>query len=193
VVELVLNSLRCATVVALLASVLTSRAAVIETSVEFLANGDFNGDGLQDIAIVDRATGRVRLGYRVSTEFFNWADWRSSGVKSVTGVSVGRLVDAKRDSLAIVSADGNQIGVLDAPDPSVMTEPVAVPCEVLGPNTVVAVDVGGAGNTPLHDLYVASIYNTDPENHVTLFRADGKTFTQTADLPPRIPLRMATG
>jgi formylglycine-generating enzyme required for sulfatase activity len=184
---LVLNSLRCATVVALLASVMTSRAAVIETSVEFLANGDFNGDGLQDIAIVDRATGRVRLGYRVSTEFFNWADWRSSGVKSVTGVSVGRLVDAKRDSLAIVSADGNQIGVLDAPDPKVMTEPVAVPCEVLGPNTVVAVDVGGAGNTPLHDLYVASIYNTDPENHVTLFRADGKTFTQTADLPAKNP------
>jgi hypothetical protein len=60
---------------------------------------------------------------------------------------------------------------------------------------VVAVDIGGAGNTPLLDLYIASIYNTDPENHVTLFRADGKTVTQTADLPgtARIPLRMATG
>ena len=163
----------------------TAPAQVIETSVEFLASGDFNGDGQQDLAIVDRASGRVRIGYRVSTEFFNWVDWRSSGAKSITGVSVGRLVDAKRDSLAVVSADGNQISVLDAPNPSVTTEPLSIPCEVLGPNAVVAVDIGGAGNTPLHDLYVASIYNTDPENHVTLFRAEGKTFTQTADLPTK--------
>lgn len=170
---------------ALLASSVPLPAAVIETGVEFLASGDFNGDGQQDLAIVDRASGRVRLGYRVSAEFFNWVDWRSSGVKSVTGVSVGHLVDAKRDSLAVVSADGNQIGVLDAPTPSVTTEPLSIPCEVLGPNAVVAVDIGGAGNTPLQDLYVASIYNTDPENHVTLFRADGKTFTQTADLPAK--------
>lgn len=163
----------------------TAPAQVIETSVEFLASGDFNGDDQQDLAIVDRASGRVRIGYRVSTEFFNWVDWRSSGAKSITGVSVGRLVDAKRDSLAVVSADGNQISVLDAPNPGVTTEPLNIPCEVLGPNAVVAVDIGGAGNTPLHDLYVASIYNTDPENHVTLFRAEGKTFTQTADLPTK--------
>ncbi len=163
----------------------TVPAQVIETGVEFLASGDFNGDGQQDLAIVDRASGRVRLGYRVSAEFFNWVDWRSSGAKSITGVSVGRLVDAKRDSLAVVSADGNQISVLDAPNPSVTTEPLNIPCEVLGPNAVIAVDAGGAGNTSLHDLYVASIYNTDPENHVTLFRAEGKAFTQIADLPAK--------
>jgi len=165
---------------------LVGRAAVNETAAEFLVSGDFNGDGQQDLAIVDRNTGRVRLGYRVSAEFFNWADWRASGVKNVTGVSVGRLVNAKRDSLAIVSADANLIGVLDAPSAGVTTEPLAIQCEVLGPNTVVAVDVGGEGNTPLQDLYVASIYNTDPENHVTLFRADGKTFTQVADLPASV-------
>lgn len=168
---------------ALFAGIAPVRAEVIETGVEFLVSGDFNGDGQQDLAIVDRALGRVRFGYRVSSEFFNWVDWRSSGVKSVTDVSVGRLVDAKRDSLVIVSADANQISVLDAPTPSVTTDPISIPCEVLGPNAVVAVDIGGAGNTPLHDLYVASIYNTDPDNHVTLFRADGKTFSQIADLP----------
>ncbi|MGC3961700.1 MAG: hypothetical protein QM813_28375 [Verrucomicrobiota bacterium] len=170
---------------ALLTSPTPLPAAVTETSVEFLTSGDFNGDGQTDLAIVDRATGRVRIGYRVSTEFFNWVDWRSSGIKSISGVSVGKLVDTKRDSIAVVSADGNQISVLDAPNPSVTTESVSVPCEVLGPNAVVAVDIGGAGNTPLHDLYVASIYNTDPENHVTLFRAEGKTFTQSADLPTK--------
>jgi formylglycine-generating enzyme required for sulfatase activity len=168
---------------AVLASSLIASAAVIETGTEFLVSGDFNGDGQQDIAIVDRNTGRVRLGYRASSEFFNWADWRAGGVKNVTGVSVGRLLDAKRDSLALTSADANQIAVLDAPNPSVMTDPVVVASEAIGPNTVVAADVGGPGNTPLHDLYIASIYNEDPENRVTLFRADGKTFTQTAESP----------
>jgi len=158
-------------------------AAVVETAVEFLVSGDFNGDGNMDLAIVDRGTGRVRFGYRVSSEFFNWADWRASGAKSITGVSVGHLVDAKRDSLAVVSADANLISVLDAPNPSVMTEPMPIASEVLGPNTVVAVDVGGAGNTPLLDLYIASIYNSDPENQTTLLRADGKSFAPLQNLP----------
>jgi formylglycine-generating enzyme required for sulfatase activity len=168
-------------VLALLAAPGLASAAVIETGPEFITSGDFNGDGQLDVAIVDRNTGRVRLGYRVSNEFFNWADWRAGGVKNVTGVSVGKLVDAKRDALALVSADANQIAVLDAPNPSVMTDPVAIQCEVIGPNAVVAVDVGGEGNTPLHDLYIASIYNEDPENRITLIRANGETFTQTAE------------
>lgn len=161
----------------------TSRAAVVETPVEFLVSGDFNGDGQTDLAIVDRGTGRVRFGFRVSSEFFNWADWRASGAKSITGVSVGHLMDAKRDSLALVSADANQISVLDAPNPSVTTEPTPITSEVLGPNTVVAVDIGGAGNTPLQDLYVTSIYNSDPENQISLLRADGKSFTTMENLP----------
>jgi formylglycine-generating enzyme required for sulfatase activity len=170
-------------VLAVLAAPGLASAAVIETGLEFITSGDFNGDGQQDVAIVDRNTGRVRLGYRVSNEFFNWADWRAGGVKNVTGVSVGKLLDAKRDALALVSADANQIAVLDAPNLSVMTDPVAIQSEVIGPNTVVAVDVGGAGNTPLHDLYIASIYNEDPENRITLVRANGETFTQTAESP----------
>lgn len=164
----------------------TAPAAVVETGVEFLVSGDFNGDGQMDLAIVDRGTGRVRFGYRVSSEFFNWADWRASGAKSITGVSVGHLVDAKRDSLTLVSADANLISVLDAPNPSVMTEPTPIASEVLGPNTVVAVDVGGAGNTPLADLYIASIYNSDPENQTTLLRADGKAFTLIENLPGKV-------
>jgi formylglycine-generating enzyme required for sulfatase activity len=170
-------------IVALLAAGSPARAEVVETSVEFLASGDFNGDGQMDVALVHRPSGRVRIGYRISSEFFNWADWRASGVQSVTGVSVGKLMDLKHDSLALVSADANLIAVLDAPNPSVTTEPVMIPCEVSGPNTVVATDIGGAGNSPLHDLYIASIYNTDPENRVTLFRASDKTFTQISDQP----------
>jgi formylglycine-generating enzyme required for sulfatase activity len=156
---------------------------VYETEQEFISTGDFNGDGQLDIAIVDRYTGRVRIGYRLSPEFFNWSNWRAGGLKSVTGASVGKLADARRDSLALTSADANLMTVVNAANPDIETDPVTIPGTALGPSTITAVDVGGPGNTPLLDLHVVSIYNADPTpNRVTLFHNDGRKFTQTAEL-----------
>jgi len=171
----------------LVAALLTGHTAmgfVYETEQEFLSTGDFNGDGKPDLAIVDRYSGRVRLGYQLEAGRFDWVDWRAGGAKDVAGVSVGKLGDLKRDSVAIASADANLITVVDAANPAIPTDPLPVRSVALGPNVVVAIDVGGQGNTPLHDLFVASIYNSDPTpNRVTLFRNDGKTFTQTAEIP----------
>ena len=58
----------------------TLRAQTVsEAPLEFYAVGDFNGDGQWDVAIVDKGTGRIRVGYRLTSEFFNWVNWRSSG------------------------------------------------------------------------------------------------------------------
>src|ERR1041385_4457354 len=99
----------------LLLAALPLRAAfVYETDLEFITTGDFNGDGKPDIAIVDRTTGRVRVGYQLAEGFFNWVAWRAGGLRSVSGVSVGRLVDDKHDSLELASSDRNLITVVDA-------------------------------------------------------------------------------
>ncbi len=157
---------------------------VYETDKEFLTTGDFDGDGKLDLAIVDKATGRVRLGYRVSDDYFNMPDWRAGGVKDPTGIAVGRLIDEKHDSLALVAMDATQISLFDASSRSVPTDPVNIPGTALGPSAVAIVDVGGAGNTPLPDIYVASNLNPDPTpNRVTLFRNAGKTFTQISETP----------
>ena len=87
-------------VMAVFSASLAQAGFVYETEKEFLTTGDFNGDEKLDLAIVDKATGRVRLGYRISEDFFSSTDWRSGGLKDVTGVAVGRLRDAKRDSLS---------------------------------------------------------------------------------------------
>jgi len=171
-------------------AVLVSPAAsafVYETELEFFSTGDFNGDGKTDIVIVDKATGRVRIGYRVSSEFFNWANWRASGTRDVTGVTVGKLASDKHDSLAFVSADANLISTLDAPNPNVPADASKINTAVLGPNAAVAIDVGGAGNTPLLDLYVGSIYNNEPENRITLFRTGSPTLTQLSEQPAAGP------
>ena len=160
-----------------------ARGLVYETPTEFLTTGDFNGDGQTDVVLVDRYSGRVRIGYQTAPGSFNWVNRRAGGLKDVTAVTVGKLADSKRDTLAFASADVNLVTVLDAPDPSVPTAPVVVPSTVLGPNTVVALDVGGAGNTPLDDLIVGSIYNSAPENRVTFYRNDGRNLAQMAELP----------
>jgi len=175
---------RTALLVAALLAGHTAVAFVYETEQEFLSTGDFNGDAKPDLVIVDRYSGRVRLGYQLEPGRFDWVDWRAGGTKDVASVSVGKLTDLKRDSLAIASADANRVIALDAADPSVPTQPVTVPSVALGPNVIMAIDLGGEGNTPLHDLFVASIYNSDPTpNRMTFFRNNGKTFTQTVEMP----------
>ena len=157
--------------------------SVHETDKDFLTTGDFNGDGKADVLIVDRDTGRLRVGYRLSEEFINWAIWRAGGAKDVTGVSVGRLVSEKHDSVALAAPDANLVTVVDAADPNIQNDPVKIPTTALGPQSVVAADLGGPGNTPLLDLYIASIYNADPTpNHLTLLRNAASKFSQSVDM-----------
>jgi hypothetical protein len=124
-----------------------ARGFVYETEQQFLTTGDFDGDGKPDLAIVDLASGRVRLGYQQSPGVFNWVDWRASDVKGVTGVSVGKLFETKRDARwrlrprtrTITRAGGRQSGSA--------TPPQLVKTATLGLSAL-AIDVGGAGNTP---------------------------------------------
>ncbi len=166
----------------------SASAFVTETEREFVGDGDFDGDGRQDLVIVDKASGKFRLGYQLTNSVYTWVDFRPTGAKDVTGVAVGRLFDPKRDALAITSADAGQTLVADASDPAAAAAPIPLPISVLGPNTVLTVDIGGPGNTPLEDIYLGSIYNNDPATQTTLFRDDAGKFTKLADLPLKAPL-----
>jgi len=168
---------------------------VHETPLEFLADGDFDGDGRQDVVIVDKASGKCRFGYQMSEGQFTWAPQRPSGIAAVTGVTVGRLLQPESDALAIVSSDGNQVAVLDARSPSADAAPRNVTLNVMGPHSVLALDIGGEGNTPLADLVVASIYNTPDPNLATLLRNAAGQFTALTNLtlpqPASRPNRVA--
>jgi len=157
---------------------------VYETEIEFMAKGDFDGNGLDDLVVVDKNSGKYRLGYQVEGGWINWVDWRPSGLKYISGFSVGRLWAPDRDGLAFVSDASGQIMIAEAKSPAVKEAPAPVLCAAVGPSVLVALDIGGAGNTPLMDLFVCSIYNNEPTpNRATLHRnADGK-FTQASEVP----------
>ncbi|MCS7090197.1 MAG: SUMF1/EgtB/PvdO family nonheme iron enzyme [Verrucomicrobiota bacterium] len=174
------------------------RAWVYETAVEFLATGDFDGDNRVDVVIVDKSSGKCRFAYQLQPGQYTWAeDNRPSGVRGVTGVSVGRLIQTDRDALAITSADANLLVILESPSPQMVAQPREIHLEVMGPNAVLACDIGGEGNTVLDDLVVASMYNSPDPYLLTVFRNTGRglqaldqiTMDQPATLPNRSVLR----
>src|SRR5438105_6376411 len=67
---------------------------VYETTNEFFGTGDFDGDGHADMVIVDKESGKLRLGYQLTNGFLAWQDNRPSGLKQVSGFSIGKLLDA---------------------------------------------------------------------------------------------------
>src|SRR5258705_504870 len=82
---------------------------------------------------------------------------RGVDVAGVSGFAVGRLVGTGRDALAITAPDANRVNVLEAATPDAPALPISAFTPTVGPNLVIALDIGGAGNTALDDLFVGSI------------------------------------
>jgi len=158
---------------------LSAAPFVYESEREFYTTGDFDGDGREDFVIVDKASGDYRLGYQLTAGNHTWVKPRASGVENVTGFSVGHLLATNRDALAFTAPDANRVNILDASSATVAGLPVSAFPSSIGPNLVVAMDVGGAGNTPLlDDLLVATSFNGAPlPSQLGLMRNDGAPFT----------------
>ena len=157
---------------------------ICETPREFFGRADFNGDGLQDVVIVDKESGKYRLGYQTKEGLFTWVDCRPSGLKGVAGFSIGKVLATNLDALAFSAPDANQLALAEVSSLTAPNKPVTVDFSAaLGPNTIVALSIGGAGKTPLADFYVGSIYNSPDPNQATLMRNDGAEYPKLADVP----------
>lgn len=144
---------------------------VAETSTEFLAAVELNGDGLPDVLLVDKESGnfRVSLG-TTNTGTQTWLEARPTGIRPVTGFSFGPLRMASagssvipvgatnRDDIAVTGPSDNRVHVVDGQS---FLLSAAFPVGI-GPDWVVAVDVPGPDNTPMLDLVVGSGRNNPP-------------------------------
>ncbi|HOX57268.1 MAG TPA: formylglycine-generating enzyme family protein [Candidatus Paceibacterota bacterium] len=157
---------------------------IYETTQEFFASGDFDRDGRSDLVIVDKDSGKYRLAYQLTPGLFSWVDCRPSGIKGIAGFSIGRVLVKDQDAATFTSPDANEITLVDISSPTAPGKPVAVPfTAALGPNTVVAVDIGGEGNTSLDDLAVGSIYNSPDPSLGVLLRNDRAEFPKLTEMP----------
>jgi hypothetical protein len=129
------------------------------TSGEFVATGDFNGDGQGDVLLLDKATGQYRLGYDLLVgDGFHFNPFpRASGVSAVSGMSAGHFTAQGVSTFAIASASLNRVELMAlgiAATPALGSETVALPAA--GPSAIAALDVPSAGNTALPELILAT-------------------------------------
>ena len=158
-------------------------AFVYESQFEFFGSGDFDGDGRLDVAIVDKESGKYRVGYQAADGTLTWVDCRPAGIRGISGFTTGALMANGHDALAFTSPDGSDITLVEAASIAATGKPVTVPfTAALGPSTLVAVDAGSAAKSGLLDLYVASIYNSPDPNLASALRNDGAEFPKIAEV-----------
>ena len=92
----------------------TARAAErplpVRTAHEICVAGDWNGDGALDWAIVDRASGTVRVALWDSTGTYQWTGPFAGGISDVTSAAAGRLFSIHEDALALSRSRFSQKG-----------------------------------------------------------------------------------
>jgi len=93
-------------------------AFVSETSNEFLTSGDFNGDGLPDVLVLDKLTGNARIGYQGGSGELTWAAAFATGADPATALAVGRFAQTNRDDLAVTAAGLNSVRIVSLPGSS---------------------------------------------------------------------------
>ena len=146
-----------------------------ETSAELTTAGDFNGDGVRDVVIVDRASGQLRLGYSAAGTPA-WTDPQAGGLTGVTAISAGPLLATNRDALAVAAPPANRVLIHDLSSTSGVPAPAVVHPPSLGPQCVLAIEAGGASNTPHQDLFIGTSANNPASPYeLDLLRNQGGT------------------
>lgn len=167
-------------VITVLSLTLEANAWIIETPLEFVSEGDFDGDGRLDAVVLDKQTGSVRVGFQDASTQLNWQPAFASGMANATSLAVGRVSSNAWDSIAVASPGANRVNKLD-PRQLLSTNglsPVSIYPPGIGPELVAALDAGGAGNTALDDFFITTREN--PEVRYALLRNTGAT-TSTLD------------
>jgi formylglycine-generating enzyme required for sulfatase activity len=150
---------------------------IIETQNEFFGSGDFDGDGQTDLVIVDKPSGKFRIGYQISPNRYMWVDCRPSGLDKLAGFTIGKLLSSTNDSLAFSSPDANQVTLVNAASRTAPSKPVTLPFSAgLGPSVMAAVPPGPEGRAGFNDLFVGSMYNSPEPGAGAVLRNDGSTY-----------------
>lgn len=119
---------------------------------ELFTTGDFDGDGMADVVIVDRESGFYSIGNGGVDGSISWEAPRSSGMRGIDDLAAGRLLSEDRDAVAFVSRSENRINYMDAMSPS----PGSLFGNLIGPSLVVVLPIAGDGAIPgLEDVISA--------------------------------------
>jgi hypothetical protein len=152
---------------------------VYETPNEFLAAGDFNGDGVPDVLVIDKLTGNARVGYANSIGDLDWSAPLITGVAGPTGCAIGVFLFSGRDAVALTAPSFNEVNLVDLSGTNAAGTPIVVTPSGLGPHTVIAMVDSLAVPPPVYnDLLVASSNNDDSAEFLDLMSINAGVGTE---------------
>jgi hypothetical protein len=153
---------------------------VYETTDEFLASGDFNGDGVLDVLVLDKITGNARVGYADITGNLTWSAPLVTGVGEAAGCGVGRWLQTSRDAVAVTAPALNRVNLVDLSGTNTAGAPVVVTPPGLGPHTLVPL-ANALGDAPptYNDLLIASSDNDDSAEWLDLMSVNAGLAAET--------------
>lgn len=189
---------------ALSAGALSTLAATVhETHNEFIASGDFNGDGLPDALVLDKVTGNARIGYQSGGGVLSWSQPFTNGVAHPTGVGIGRFIASDRDAIAVTAPDFNRVALMDVPLSGGDSAPIIINAAPdassgIGPLSLAGLAAPTGTNGPFDQLLVASSFNPAPPNRLNLLGLDlgavasSQEYLETAPLERLNPLPISS-
>ncbi len=147
----------CLGLACLLPSGLKAASFTQETDAEFLANGDFDGDGLLDLLIVDRQSGAVRVLKGAADGKLIPLGAMASGITTPAFASVGRLGDGtaaapSNDRLLIGSPTANRAVIVNPRFPAATPRPMHLLGIAPEAAAVVPLPSSVVGNTAHDDI-----------------------------------------
>jgi hypothetical protein len=156
---------------------------VYETTTEFLTSGDFNGDGIPDALVLDKATGNARLAQDNGSGVLTWAGPFASGVENVTGCAVGRFLTTGRDALAVTAAEFNRIRLLDLSS-ATPPAPTTIAPPGVGPYGLVALRAPFGTVLSYHSLLALGSASSSNGNRADLLNLNAGTATAVGGFDP---------
>ncbi len=152
-------------------------AFIYESSTEFFSAGDFNGDGIADVLVLDKATGNARAGYSDGNGGLTWSAPLVTGLKNVTGLGVEHFLAGTNDSIAVTAPDFNRVNLVDLSQTNTAGTPHSFATVGIGPHAVAGL---ASPLTPpaggLSFLLVASSFNNAPAEKLDLIQWSGTPF-----------------
>jgi Tol biopolymer transport system component len=133
---------------------------VYESPTEFFSAGDFNGDGIADVLVLDKTTGNARVGYSDGNGGLTWSAPLVTGVENVTGLGVQHFLATTNDSIAVTAPNFNHVNLVDLSQTNTAGTPQTFATIGVGPHALAGLAsplTPSAGGLPY--LFVASSLN----------------------------------
>jgi hypothetical protein len=142
---------------------------VYETASEFFTSGDFNGDGVTDVLVLDKTTGTARVGYSDGNGNLAWSAPLVTGVENVSGCAGGHFKTTTRDTLVVTAASLNRIQIYDLSNSNTAVLFGSSTQSGIGPHSLASLSSPFGSPPPLFStLLIASSLNDPPPERLDI-------------------------